>query len=175
MGKSKRGGFVSNLSRDKALELLALIKDKYNLSETEFVSLLNGGEENISVPVSIFNDTLSSLEVICLYLIDYKKLSYTNIAKLLNRDVSTIYQAYHFSKKKYSSQLDVSSDVKIPVSVFQDRKFSVLESIVLFMKEDLRLTNHEVASAIKRNDKTVWTVYHRAQIKKDGKGLSDQN
>jgi len=57
-------------------------------------------------------------------------------------------------------------DIKIPISVFADRSLASLEAVVEYMKENLELSYHEIAVLLKRNDRTIWTCYHRAKKKR---------
>jgi IS30 family transposase len=56
--------------------------------------------------------------------------------------------------------------IQIPAYILQDRSLSVLEKIVEFLKEDKSLTYHEIALLLHRDDRTIWTVYHRATQKR---------
>jgi len=47
---------------------------------------------------------------------------------------------------------------------------SVLEVMVEYLKEKEGLSYHEIASLTNRDDRTIWTVYHRAKIKRSGGG-----
>jgi len=42
-----------------------------------------------------------------------------------------------------------------------------MESVVSYMKNSLGMTYHEIAVALNRDDRTIWTVYNRA-LKKGG-------
>ena len=58
-------------------------------------------EPNYWLPVSIFTDTsLGPLEAVSKYIIDEAKLSFSDAAKLLNRDNRSIWACYNRSKKK---------------------------------------------------------------------------
>ena len=59
-------------------------------------------------------------------------------------------------------------EVLIPSSVFLDRNISVLEALVKYLKEQKKLTYHEIAVLLNRDDRTIWTCYSRA-MKKRGK------
>ena len=43
------------------------------------------------------------------------------------------------------------------------RKLSVLEVIVQYMKEELRLTLKEISNLLKRKYGTIWTIYARTK------------
>ncbi len=58
--------------------------------------------------------------------------------------------------------------ITIPSSILRDRKVSVLEAIVEYMKNSLSLSHHQIAVFLNRNERTIWTVYNRVR-KKRGK------
>jgi len=56
--------------------------------------------------------------------------------------------------------------LNIPSAIFRDRSLSVLEILVEFLKEKKGLSYHEIAELLNRDDRTIWTVYNRAQKKR---------
>jgi hypothetical protein len=54
----------------------------------------------------------------------------------------------------------------IPLSIVCDRKVSIFETIVEYLKEHYGLTYHEIAVLLNRDDRTIWTVYNRAVKKR---------
>jgi hypothetical protein len=57
---------------------------------------------------------------------------------------------------------------EIPSFVFRDRSVAVLECMVEYMKDSQGLTFHEIATLLNRDDRTIWTVYRRAKLKRKG-------
>ena len=55
---------------------------------------------------------------------------------------------------------------EVPASIFTDRNLSVLERLVEFLKDNHNMTYHEIAVALERDDRTIWTCYNRAQKKR---------
>jgi hypothetical protein len=55
--------------------------------------------------------------------------------------------------------------IAIPIEILQNRDFSAMEAVVCYLKEEHGLTYSEIASVLNRDDRTVWTTYHRAQKK----------
>jgi len=53
----------------------------------------------------------------------------------------------------------------VPVSVLK-KPFTVFESVVKYLKEDVMLNFHEIGILLKRDDRTIWTIYQRAKGKK---------
>ena len=58
------------------------------------------------------------------------------------------------------------TEYMIPSSILRDRTISVLEAIVEYLKDKKQLTYHEIALLLNRNDRTIWTCYHRVQKKR---------
>lgn len=145
---------------------------KRNVSYDEFIkyldevykpSLAKKPEEPL-IPVSVFdNNYLSSLEAVVKYLHENKELRLTDIAKLIKRDQRAIGVTYRFASKKMKVMLKAPvSKYELPVLVLAQKKLSVLESIVYYIKKNYGLSYHDIALLIRRNDRTVWTVYNRA-------------
>lgn len=58
--------------------------------------------------------------------------------------------------------------IKVPSSLFKDRKLAVLEALVEYLKDDKKMTFAQIAQILNRNDRTIWTVYSRAKLKRNG-------
>ncbi|RME53554.1 hypothetical protein D6783_01660 [Candidatus Woesearchaeota archaeon] len=64
-------------------------------------------------------------------------------------------------------RLFADKSLNIPSFIFRDRTFSVMESLVAFLKEERGLTFAQIAELLNRDDRTVWTVYHRMKKKRE--------
>jgi len=154
---------------------LSYLKDQGFSSEEiiEFVnkSLKIEAKEEVKVPISVFNnDKLSGLETIVKYLRENLLLSFKQIASLTNRNDVALAVSYRNAKRKLEDKFIVEeiSPYSIPASILQDRKLSVLENIVSYLKDTFGLAYHKIALLLNRDDRTIWTVYQRAR-KKHGK------
>ena len=153
-------------------ELASEIKKKYKITNYDLIDLLLKKKPESQpgmIPVSIFdNSELSALEAIAKYMKENLYLGSGKIAKLLNRNISTISSTYIKARKKMPSEFAIGdSEYFIPISEISTRKFSVLESIVKFLKEKCSLTNIQIAKLLKRDSKTIWTVYTRSRKKEE--------
>ena len=155
-------------SQDILNLFLQHLTNEHNFSKEKTIDIITNIKNDISVPVSIFNSKLSSLETIVKFLKENRGLKDKEIADKLNRNVRTIWTTYNNSNKKIPDQLIASKDNKfsIPLSKLCNRKLSVLESIVKFLKNNYNLNFHQIALLLKRDDSTIWTVYNRA-LKKE--------
>lgn len=124
--------------------------------------------EEITIPTYIFdNDKLSSLEAVVKYLKEELNMKYYEIARILNRNHRTIWTTYANSKRKMPERFTFKeSRYFLKISIFEDRKMGVLEAIAEYLKEEYKLTYHEIAVLLNRDDRTIWTVYQRAKIKR---------
>lgn len=141
----------SSLQKSEQLELLQ-----------EFISLINQ-EKKEGIPLSIFdNKELSIFESVVKYLHEVEGKKFSLIAVQLQRNDRTIWSTYHNAKKKRrESFTNLDFTTTIPLQIFSNRNFTLFESLVVYLKK-LGWTNHEIALKLRRNDRTIWTVYHRA-------------
>lgn len=166
--------YLKSLKEDKSFQILKLaidgLKERYGISSNEIISLIEKKpvSKEILLPISIFEvKLLSSLEAICKYLKEELELGYSKIAVLLNRDHRTIWTTYNNSLRKAKARLDVKeSKYYIPASIFKDRKLSVLEAIVRYLKGKFSLRYSEIAILLNKDERNIWGVYHRAIKKK---------
>jgi len=116
--------------------------------------------------VSIFIKELSALESIVKYLRETYNLRFCDIAKKLNRDQRTIWTTYAKSKKKHPVNLNTTySEYFVPVKIFQERVYGVLEILVHYLKKHYNLKYSEIGKLLNRNQRTVWTVNSRYKKK----------
>ncbi len=66
-------------------------------------------------------------------------------------------------------QIFEKSSLAIPTSIFKNRNLSVLEAIVVYLKEKKKMTYAQIARLLNRDDRTIWTAYQRAKKKKGEK------
>jgi len=117
---------------------------------------------DILIPLCILENN-SSLEAIVLYLKEIKSLKFKDIAELLNRDQRTVWVTYsNAKKKKIVLNLENTSQLNLPLNMFTSRNFSILETIVFYLRTNYTLTFNQISDLLGKNYRTVWTVYKRA-------------
>lgn len=124
---------------------------------------------NNSVPSYIFhNKNYTVLESLIVYLKEKRKLSFRKIATLIGRDFRDMHKQYHNAKaKQLVTEYRISTNFfQIPISIFANRRLSGTEALVLYLKDEVSLTKHEISVVMDRDDSTIWTVYKRATEKK---------
>ena len=123
-------------------------------------------KEEILIPCSIFTKELSPLETNVKYLRENLGMDYSEIADLIGRNRKTIWQAYKNAIKKYPEHFKVEeTEYNVPVSSLKD-ELSILEATVVYLKNKYKLNYHQIGELLRRNERTIWTVYHRAEKKK---------
>ncbi|MFC1755124.1 hypothetical protein ACFL96_17310 [Thermoproteota archaeon] len=125
--------------------------------------------EKNSVPIEIFCQDLGAFEAIVKYLRENCHLQFSEIARITHRSVKTVWTAYQKARSKNPKPFFAKSAkkkaVEIPLEILKNRKLGVQENIVVFLKDNIGLTYHGIADALKRDDRTIWTAYSRAKKK----------
>ena len=55
--------------------------------------------------------------------------------------------------------------ILIPLPILKERSLGILEAITKYLKEDLNLSYHEIASLLNRDDRPIWNTYNNAKNK----------
>lgn len=170
------------LSVHQLLEILAAHPSKETAQPERIQTVAEHG-----LPVVLFaTEKLSGLEITVKYIKEELNKSITEIGALLNRSPKTIWTTYSIASKKVSGRFDVralQSDseltaklravaphnelekINVPFSVIANRDLSVLESITQYLRNELHLSLNQIAVLLHRDNRTIWTVHHRAQKK----------
>ena len=126
------------------------------------------------LPNTVFFDTnLAILEAVVEYLKEEKGLNYRQIGLILNRDERNIWTIYSRVKKKREIAKKISAPkprLSVPISVLKDRELSGFEAIVEWLKDEKKLSFHEIGTLLNRDERNIWTVYHRAKVKRGKHG-----
>ncbi len=151
--------------KEELLELIVQLVGTLSPEEKQkIISLLVEKKEGF--PISIFRSGVSGLEAMVTYLKEVKELTITDISTILNRKKSTVYTTYQKTKQKLVGKIDASdTSIVIPYSVFADRDFAVLESLVAYLKDELKLPLVKIATLLNKKYSTVRTVYVRYKQK----------
>lgn len=129
-----------------------------------FEYLSKTSKDEILLPISIFKTILPPLEAVVKYLKENLGMRFTEIADRLHRDDRTIWVTYRNSLSKYV-EFEIDYTLQIPLSILADRSLSVLEHVSRYLKDNMGYSNKKIATILDKDESTIWTVYHRAQIK----------
>lgn len=89
----------------------------------------------------------------------------TQLTKVLSNSVKNgedVLDALESFISVYKEQKQKENVPAMPLSLLSNRKLGSLEIVVKFMKENLSLSFSEISSIIKRDQRTIWTTYHKA-------------
>ena len=153
-----------------------LIKDTESITGKEFSELISSMKEKMKLkknffPASIFTIKLGVTECLVRYMKDELGFKYKEISKIIHRSEAVVGVMYRTSLKKYSDKLHTKPSVNIPFSIFSP-ELTVFESIIIYLKETQKLRFSEIAKLTSRDQRTIWTIYHRAT---SGKRSNENN
>ena len=130
-------------------------------------------DDGIRIPIGVFSTPLGALEAVTKYLRENCGLRLCEIAPLLRRDQRTIWGAYRSSAAKHPAPFATAQDsaaidegLAIPLSIFSDRSYGMLECVVAYLRENTTLSLTSIAAIINRDYSTVWTTCSRAAHKR---------
>jgi hypothetical protein len=119
--------------------------------------------EDVTIPISIFSTKISPAEALTKYLKENMNLKINKIAELLHLSHKTVWANYNNStKRNLASFPKRKNDLMIPLSCFVDTRLSVLESIILYLRDEKGIHNRDASIILKKNQAVLSTSYHRA-------------
>ncbi len=157
--------FKSILSNEDYKRFLTKAKKELSKIATNIVSK---SKSNVQIPSSILsNKNLGSLESVVKYLKENKKKSLKEISQLLNKKYTTVTNTYRKAslKQKQKVKVEKTNNIFIPLNVFEHSKLGPLQSLVVYLKDFLKLKNSVIAKLLNKSEKTIWSSYHNAQLK----------
>jgi parallel beta-helix repeat protein len=180
----KQSGIISIEKKDGLIPIDMLRNRKLTVLEStiiylkgremkfsEIAELLERDQRNIRTtylnaikklnPATIFTKELGTLESITKYMKENLGMSYHKIAELLNRDERTIWTAYNKARIKQKELIEIKeTEIFLPISIFVDREYTPLESIIIFLKK-YKFKYSEIAKLLNRNQRNIWAIYNR--------------
>ena len=133
---------------------------------SEFIREHLSGAHTV-IPLSIFcNNKLSPLEALVKYLREHEKLGNSTAARMVGRASTATWITYRNAVRKYPKPFFTQpSEYLIPTEVIQTGALSILESVAYHLQTYYKLTYHEIAVLLGRDQRTIWTVCNRARKK----------
>ena len=155
--------------KDVFTTLVRLMKEQ-GMSSNDLMDIYQGSAypDKRFVPLGIFATALSPSESLCKYLRENLEMSYKEIAGILNRDERSIWTSHNRSKEKMPGPFakeDLDSSTLIPVKIFAERRRSIMENLVIYLKEKTGQTNYKIAKSLNKTPSMIYTVYKRARAK----------
>jgi len=156
---------LTEKGKEDLLKALILELKREGLTEQKLFELYNFANESMLVPLSVFSTNLSPLESLSKFLKEEMSLNYHSIGELVKRNERSIWATYKNASSKMPGKFQLDWSIKIPLSIFSNRKLSILENLVYFLVEKYKLSCREVSEMLHKSSSTVWTTYNRAKKK----------
>jgi len=162
---------LTTLSSQKLLEIvLKKIQSEGDLQLADLIKTFQETKGEISVPLSIFSTSLPPAEALCSFLRENKKLSYKEIAVLIGRNEKSVWAvcrrtAENRQKGKKGFPALSRKEHLLPISIFQDRSYSILESVLSYLRTTYRLSNPQIAALLKKSPNSIAVLMKRAREK----------
>jgi hypothetical protein len=164
MAKSKSKEDTKELLRS----ILRFMKQNNGLSLSELIEIYSSEGVVEAIPLSIFSHDLSPSESLCKFLKENKQLSFHEIAVLINRDDRSVWTSYSRASKKSRESFSTKADeLLLPLQIFTDRDRSILENVILHLKENYSYSNSRIAGLLNKSPSSIATISSRA-AKKSG-------
>ena len=112
---------------------------------------------SFDVPLSAFNNTLTPLETVIVYLKDNYLLNYKTIGDMTGRDQRGIGIAYRRAKKKGNVSPGYAK-ISFDPETLKDRTLSPAEHLVSFLAYERKLTKAEIGRQLGKDQRTIWTM-----------------
>lgn len=164
--KRKKKKKSKKITEENIIQVLEeKLKERYNINIEELLMNISKikQKEKINIPLDVFKQEIAPSESLCKYLKENKSLTFKEISKLLNRDQRTIWINYNNAIKKKKEKIIAGEEI-IPIEIFSDRRLSILESLIYYLKER-QMKNIEIAKLLYKDSRNIYTLYSRA-IKK---------
>ncbi|MFH1585844.1 MAG: NosD domain-containing protein [archaeon] len=164
------GGLIKIIKLDKQRLEIQKLLESIGEDHEGLLKLVEKDEheskvQDIEIPLEIFKQDLSPAEAISKFLKDNKGLKFSEIAAVLNRDQRTVWINYKNAAKKKKEKIKITKEsVYLPINVLTNRKLSLLEAIVRYLK-DKNFKNKEISRLIGQTPNNIWVLNKRAERK----------
>jgi hypothetical protein len=150
-------------SRQLLKEILKTLYHEQNLQLPELIKTFQEVKKEISIPLSIFSHHLHPAEALCKYLKENEGMSYQDIAQCLHRNDKSIWATYQRARKKVKSEFQIREEkYALPLSIFQNRELSFLESVVFYLYRIYRLSNKIIGKTLHKSPNSMAVLLKRA-------------
>ena len=64
------------------------------------------------------------------------------------------------------AKLLMSNEILVPIKIFAERKLSLLQSLVKYLKENKNHTNKNISDLLIKDNRSIWSAYEKAKQRK---------
>ena len=113
---------------------------------------------------------------------DKNRMIHINTEEEINLVDSLIKRIIEKNDVSFSSVVDLlkkrrkeDKAITFPSSILKNRSLGVLEAVTKYLKEELNLSYHDMASLLNRNDRPIWITYNKAKQKFPERLITDKS
>lgn len=156
---------------DMTKQMITRLKRDYNYSSEDIFELCTKEKKApLLIPLQIFSIKLAPSEALVKYLKEEHDLNYHEISELINRNERGVWASYQRAVKKMPSRFEIKEPIMIPVSIFQNKKLSILECLITYLKDVRGIKGVKIAKLLNKHPANIWTIYNRAKKKLEKRG-----
>ena len=92
--------------------------------------------------------------------------------QILKLAIESLKEKYKISPHEILGLIEekqISKEILLPISIFEARGLSALETICRYLKDEMGISYSKIALLLNRNSRTIWTTYNNALSKAKGK------
>lgn len=86
--------------------------------------------------------------------------------KVLLSILNNLKSEFNINSQELVSLLMSSDKSMMPVEAFAERKLSVLQSVVKYLKENLEYSNKQIADILNKDSRSIWDAYEKAKTRR---------
>ncbi len=147
-------------------QVISKLREKDQLDLPNLINLYQRSTPEKLLPLSIFTTSLYPIEAITKYFHEEEKLSFSQIAEILNRNPRNIWTAYHRALQKQKKPFPkLPEQFLLPLHLFLHRVHTPQEALVLYLKKTYQLSNKKIANLINSSPNSVAVLIKRAEGK----------
>ncbi len=113
---------------------------------------------------------------------DKNRMIHINTEEEINLVDSLIKRIIEKNDVSFSSVVDLlkkrrkeDNAITFPSSILKNRSLGILEAVTKYLKEELNLSYHDMASLLNRNDRPIWITYNKAKQKFPERLITDRS
>lgn len=161
------GSLLSTISSQQLLKiLLQKLYHEHGLQLPELIKAFQAAKEEASIPLSIFSSSLDPAEALYKFLKENEHFSFQQIALELRRNQKSAWATYQRASKKKKQAFFIGDEKYfLPLSIFKQRRYSFLESVIFYLHSVYFLPNRQIAKLLQRTPNTIAVLMKRAKDK----------
>ena len=158
---------LTTLSSKQLLKaVLQKLQQEQNLQLPDLIKIFQEAKQEALLPLSIFSHSLEPAEALYKFLKENEGFSFQKIAQATKRDQKSSWATYQRAQGRRKQKFLVKEEkYLLPLSVFNNRSYSFLESVVFYLNSVHHLSNKEIAKLLHKTPNTVAVLLKRARDK----------